>query len=47
MLKAPSSSSPTPDAEKTEPVQEQMTSESEEPFSDQDVDHQQLSFEEE
>jgi len=47
MLKAPSSSSPTLDADK--PVQEQMTSESEEPFSDHqtaDVDNE-LSYEEE
>jgi len=49
MLKAPSSSSPTPDTDK--PVQQQMTSDSEEPFSDEqndDVDHDhELSFEEE
>ena len=47
MLKAASSSSPTLDVDK--PVQEQMTSESEEPFSEQhteDVDNE-LSFEEE
>jgi len=49
MLKAASSSSPTPDADK--PAPEQMTSESEEPFSEdqqqtEDVDNE-LSYEEE